>query len=106
AFAADSLGLKPMLKFTDGEVRDFAIARSRDEGLKKLGDLIYKEADPDYPITVFHGGEKELGESFKNRLQTILPDHKFELRQVGPVIGVYAGPGSIGYAFTTKENLK
>lgn len=103
ALAADVLGIKPVLFFADGLVRDFAVAKSFAEGLKRIEDLFLEECDPADPVTVFHAAAPEQAQHLKERLEKLLPQIQIRVEPVGPVIGIYTGSGCVGLAFTKKD---
>lgn len=105
AFTADALGLKPVLCFTDGLVRDFAVKRNFDEGMNAVLKQFCLEGDPEKEITVFHGAAPERAEVLKNKILEHAPHGKVRIEAVGPVIGIYSGAGCVGMAFTKKESL-
>ena len=105
AMAADALGVKPVLVFKDGLVRDHAIARNYDSGMKKVADIFLKEGDPNMPVTVFHGAAPEKAEILRDMILQQAPGTEVRVETVGPVIGIYAGSGCTGIAFTKRETL-
>lgn len=104
AFAADMLGIKPLLLFADGLVRDFAVAKSFSDGLDQVADRFFTEGDPSEPVTVFHAAAPGRAQELKARLESRMPEVKIRIEPVGPVIGIYTGSGCAGLAFTKKEN--
>ena len=105
AMAADVLGVKPVLVFKDGLVRDYAIARNYEIGMQKAVDAFLKEGNPDVPVTVFHGAAPEKAEILRNMILQQAPETEIRMETVGPVIGIYAGSGCAGIAFTKRATL-
>ena len=105
AMAADVLGVKPVLVFKDGLVRDHAIARNYEIGMRKVVDAFLKEGNPDMPVTVFHGAAPEKAGILRDMILQQAPETEIRMETVGPVIGIYAGSGCAGIAFTKRETL-
>ena len=105
AAAADMLGIKPVLQFADGLVSQCGTARNFDVGLDEVAERFEREGEPDLLVTVFHGGAPEQAESLRQKILSRVPEADIRVEPVGPVIGIYAGAGCAGAAFTKKENL-
>lgn len=105
AMAAEALGIKPVLVFRDGLVRDHALAMNYENGLKKVLDIYEKEADRSLPVTVFHGAAPDRAQLLREMIEAVAPDVQIRMEMVGPVIGIYAGSGCAGIAFTKKESV-
>ena len=105
AMAADALGVKPVLVFKDGLIRDYAIARNYETGMRKVVDAFLKEGSSDMPVTVFHGAAPEKAEILRDMILQQAPETEVRMEMVGPVIGIYAGCGCAGIAFMKRETL-
>lgn len=103
ALAADALGIKPILQFTDGLVRDVAIVR----GLPKAREAVYtrfaRTVDPSQECFVFHSGNLKEAEALRSRILAEFPGMTVTLAWVGAVIGIYTGEGCLGLAYQRKE---
>lgn len=97
------LGIKPLLVFSDGLVREWSIARNDESGSNKMAEQLYKEGNLDKPVTVFHAGVPERAEELRKKILMRMPEARVNIASVGPVIGIYTGIGCIGLAFTKKE---
>lgn len=105
ANTVNMLGLKPILKFSDGLVREFGVALNYSVGINKIVDQFLKKGDKTYPVTVFHADAPERAIELKKRILKNIPDVQIRIETVGPVIGIYTGCGCAGIAFTERENL-
>lgn len=105
SLTADALGIKPLLRFENGQCIDFSIAASIASGAAAIAKLFAKEADLTKPLTLFHAGAPEKAEILKKEILKLAPDVQISTAYVGPVIGIYAGSGAVGIAFT-KETGK
>lgn len=91
------LGVKPLLTVKEGEVSPQARVRSRRQGVEMIGELL-QERLPLRRVAAFHCGAPELLPVLEKRLRAALPDVEIVTGQVGPVVGVYTGPGGLGIA--------
>lgn len=98
--AADLLGIKPLLVFSDGLVKDIGIARSFQDGIDKVLDKLYEEGDFSLPITVFHAAAPERAENVAKQILEKHEEAQIRIEFVGPVIGIYTGTGCCGISFT------
>ena len=102
ALAADALGIKPILQFTDGLVRDVAVVR----GLPKAREAVYtrfvRTVDPAHECFVFHSGNEEEAEALRRRILSAFPGMTVTVTWVGAVIGIYTGEGCLGLAYQRK----
>lgn len=97
--AADLLGVKPILMFRDGLVRDIGIVRGYRNGLERVISLYETKAKFGGEVFVFHADRPELAQEVKERLFRIDPLARIQIGWVGSVIGVYTGAGALGIAF-------
>lgn len=97
ALIGSLLGVKPLLTVKEGEVSPQARVRSRRQGVEMIGELL-QERLPLRRVAAFHCGAPELLPVLEKRLRAALPDVEIVTGQVGPVVGVYTGPGGLGIA--------
>jgi DegV family protein with EDD domain len=97
AMLGSLLSVKPVLTVEGGEVAPVGRVRSRSQGL----DMIVERLRAKLPLrglAAFHCGAPDLLPELRSRLIALVPDMEVTVGQVGPVVGVYAGPGGIGIA--------
>lgn len=99
------LGLKPILEFSEGLVRESGIARNFTSGMNKIAEKYIKNGDREYPVTVFHADALDQALVLKNQILQQFSDAEIRIETVGPVIGIYTGCGCVGIAFTERDNL-
>ena len=97
ALIGSLLGVKPLLTVKEGEVGPQARVRSRRQGVEMIGELL-QERLPLRRVAAFHCGAPELLPVLEKRLRAALPGVEIVTGQVGPVVGVYTGPGGLGIA--------
>ena len=99
------LGIRPLLRFSDGLVREFGISRNFPAGMKKITEQFIRNGDYDKPVTVFHAAAPRRAQELKEQILESVPQAEIRIEPVGPVIGIYTGTGCAGISFTKKEAL-
>lgn len=97
--ATDILGVRPILLFKDGTVKDIGVLRNARESLKAVAERYRREAKRGGDVIVFHANHPRRAQTLCGMISEIDPHAKIRTEFVGPVIGLYAGPGTAGIAF-------
>jgi DegV family protein with EDD domain len=97
AFLGGVLNVKPIVNVQRGEVGPAARVRSKQQGVAKMVELVQGNG-PLEAISMMHGAAAGAAEEVRSRLTQVLPELDIPLGQLGPVVGTYAGPGSVGVA--------
>jgi DegV family protein with EDD domain len=97
AFLGGVLNVKPIVSVERGEVGPAARVRNRQQGVAKMVELV-RGNGPLEAISMMHGAAPEAAGEVRSRLTQLLPELDIPLGQLGPVVGTYAGPGSVGVA--------
>jgi DegV family protein with EDD domain len=99
AFAAGLLKLLPLLGIVDGEVAPLARVRTRTKALVQAQEMLLRQITargPEVKLALTHacaGGEAEdLGKKLSKDFLTM----GYFVAELGPVIGVHVGPGTVG----------
>lgn len=103
ALLGSLLQLKPILTVTDGKTDVITKVRSKKKALEKLVE-IFKDDVAKFGLgeaIVHHINCEQEANELK---QSVGKD--IEICPIGPVIGVHVGPGSLGIAYYTEEELK
>ncbi len=95
------LSIKPILHVEDGEVAPLERVRTRSRAIERLVQLA-TEGDVKRAF-VGSGGNRDEAEALLERLRPALPGAELLLGQVGPVVGVHAGPNVLGIAIERRE---
>ena len=103
AVAAETLGVKPLLTFRDGVVSDLSLNRTLKSGIKAIYKKYQTLADDNEEVFIFHANNERGAESLKAMIQEQFPHINPRIEWVGPVVGLYSGPGCVGMAFRKKE---
>lgn len=90
------LNIKPVLEVADGEVRPVERIRTWTKAVKRLERLALKDRDA-MRLHVGTSGSPHLAAQFVERLRPEMPHTDFTTGYIGPTVGVYAGPGALGF---------
>ncbi len=95
------LNIKPIVRVSEnGTYIPQGIARSQGRSLKSIVNSFQDLARGRKPLrlVVAHGAAHQAGIELKEALETAFNLKAFTFTQVGPVIGVHTGPGTVGAA--------
>ena len=109
SIANNTLKIKPLILFKEGEIFPSGIVRARKKSYDKLVEQTRKhfkdskENPDDYNFWVGYGYDKEEGEAFRDRLlediKTYSNMESLETFQIGATIAVHTGPHPLGVVF-------
>lgn len=101
------LDLKPILTVTkEGKVVSFDKVKGRKKVIRYLADLAEKNYDPEISAelaVVCHADNLEQAQALKEEMQKRMKFDEIWLLDIGPVIGVHAGPGALAMLMLGKE---
>lgn len=94
------LGIKPIVSMQNGLVKSVDKAKGHAAAVRRLiGYLKQERPDLTYGLVLAHADAPLLLEELKEKLAEMLPLKDAMEIQVGPAIGVYAGPGCVGLSY-------
>lgn len=102
---ANLMNIKPVLTVKEDGTLDVG---SKQNGLKKAYNYMMDEFKNKYKqidgaaVTIVDADNKAAADDIERRVLEFAPDATIWRQPVGPVVGVHAGPGTIGLIFTTK----
>ncbi len=104
AFLGTALNLKPILELRDGRVEAIERVRTMSKALDRLLDLFVERVGDRRPLHLagLHAAAPEEARLLLERArQRFSPDEVTEtvFSEISPVLGVHAGPGTVGLAF-------
>ena len=105
ALAADRLGVKPLLVFRDGTVSDLSLNRTMKSGIKSIFKKYQLLNAGNMETFIFHADNEKGANTLKEMLLESYPDLDVKIKWVGPVIGIYTGPGCVGMVFRKKDEV-
>ncbi len=99
-------GIKPILEVKEGEILEFAKARSMKKAYQTiLNELETRTSDEDdfYLLATHTEAEKEARKLLKvAEKQRPNSDQSFETISLGPVVGIHVGPGAVAIVWAPK----
>ena len=95
AFLGGLLNVKPLLQVADGEVSPLERVRSRQKALDRMVQIILETPDLKR-VVIGHAVTPTDARAMMERIRAARPDVEVDEAHLGPVIGVYTGPGAIG----------
>ena len=102
AFVGGILNVRPLLTLQDGEVAPQERVRTRARMLARLEEFALSFHDPEQ-ISVAQASCTEDGERLADRVRSAYPAAQVSCRWIGPVVGLYTGPGALGVAVVPRE---
>jgi DegV family protein with EDD domain len=96
------LSIKPLLHCEDGEIAPFERVRTRAKAVERLFEIATQDRTVKRLIVAAAGNEEEAM-AFTERLRPVMPHTEFILGQIGPVVGVHAGPGALGVCMVRRD---
>ena len=88
------LSIKPIIHVENGEIAPFKKVRTRAKALERMRKLAVEDRTIRRLMVAYSGDGREA-EAFAASLTRDLPHTDIRLAEVGPVVGVYTGPGAI-----------
>lgn len=101
--AADLLGVKPVLMFRDGLVKDVGIVRSFGQGISEVVKRYKEQAQMGGMVFIFHAANEHDAHVVKEQILKLDPAAQVSVQWVGAVIGIYTGDGCVGISFRERD---
>ena len=101
---ADVLDISPILKVESGLVVNKDKVRGKKKIIPKMVDILINEAseNTDNPIFVMCGGDLEKANLLKDKILEKTAFKNIYIEDIGPCIGIHAGPDTLGLIFEKK----
>lgn len=102
---ANILDINPILKIEDGLVVGKDKVRGKKKVFPKMMEIINQNAlqDKSQTITLLHGNAPEKAETVKKMIEEKTGFTNIITEEVGPTVGIHAGPGVIGIAYLANK---
>jgi DegV family protein with EDD domain len=94
-FVGSLLRVKPILTIQDGEAHPLERARSRSKGIARIKAIVAENAPLDN-IAVLYTTDRADAEDIARDVAEFDPAGSPVVAQLGPVVGNYVGPGTLG----------
>lgn len=104
AFVGDLLQMRPVLTLKAGEIDSLEITRTQKKGMEKVIHQMEEDAVT-YglkTIMISHIDAHEKAEKLKTRLASKV-DKEILISSIGPSVGYFIGPGTLGLVYETEE---
>lgn len=99
SLTADLLGIKPVLTFRGGTVKELGIARNFETAIHRIFRLYKYHAKKGGMVFVCHSNYEEVAQRLKEQILRFDPDAKVFVEWIGVAIGIYTGERTIGLIF-------
>lgn len=99
SLAADFLGIKPVLAFREGTVKELGIARSFDAALHRILKIYKVRAQKGGLVFVCHSNYEAVAQRMKEQVLRFDPDAEVLVEWIGVAIGIYTGERTVGLIF-------
>lgn len=103
AFVGEVLGLKPIMKICDGEIKTHEKVRGEKAVMPKLESLVVNEIIPQTPYCIIYGSDESERDELAQIMTKKLGYPPADFFQIGAVISCNAGPRVCGVCFKSKE---
>lgn len=99
------LQVKPILHFENKIIMPFEKVRTRKKAMKRIADLLKEDANKYAKLqaTIIHANNEQEAITWKNELETRMPNVQFIISYFGPVIGTHLGEGAMGLGWHSLE---
>ena len=104
ALIGNLLKIRPMLMLREGEVHPLGRERTRRKGIAKLVDTVEELAPISGLAVMYSTGPDEAQTLAQNVSKFMIEGREPIMLQIGPVIGTYAGPDTLGIALISAKS--
>ena len=101
-FVGSLLRIRPILTLTEGVAHPAGRARNRTKGIARLKEMV-AEAAPLDKLAVLYTTDKDDAEDIADAVTEYSKNVKPVVAQLGPVVGNYLGPGTLGLGLIRSE---
>ncbi len=100
-FIGSALNLKPILQLKDGRVEALERVRTKTKALDRLLELVENDVrgKSNIHLATLHANAEAEARALLERASSQLHPVETVLSQVSPVVGVHAGPGTVGLVY-------
>lgn len=100
AFLGSALDIKPILYIKDGRIEPLERQRTRKRSISRLVEIMEQKVEKKpLHVAIIHGNVPEEAKQLEQTVRSEFNCVEVLISDMGPVIGVHAGPGTLGLAF-------
>lgn len=104
AFLGTALDIKPILYIKNGRIEPLEKQRTRKRSISRLVELMEKNVgEKPVHVAILHGNIPEESRKLEQSIRSQFNCVELITSDMGPVIGVHAGPGTLGLVFYTPD---
>lgn len=104
AFLGTAMDIKPILYIKDGRIEPLERQRTRKRSISRLIELMEKNVgEKPVHVAILHGNVPEESRQLEQSIRSQFNCVELITSDMGPVIGVHAGPGTLGLVFYTPD---
>jgi len=104
AFLGTALDIKPILYIKNGRIEPLERQRTRKRSVSRLLALMEQSVGKQpVHVAILHGNASEEARQLEQSIQSQFNCVELISSDMGPVIGVHAGPGTLGLVFYTSD---
>lgn len=101
-FVGSLLRIRPILTIQEGIAHPVERARNRSKGIARVKKMV-AEAAPLDKLAILYTTDRSDAEEIASAVAEHAPDGKPVIAQLGPVVGNYVGPGTLGLGLIRAE---
>jgi DegV family protein with EDD domain len=102
AFLGSALSIKPILYIKNGRIEPLERQRTRKRSIARLLELMEaKVGSSEVHVAILHGNIPDEAHELEQQIRERFHCNELITSEMGPVIGVHAGPGTLGLVFYT-----
>ena len=103
AFVGEVMGLRPVMRIHDHEIKTFTKVRGDKAVIPKILDLTADEIIPQTPYCVVYGRDEAVRDELARALTKKLGYPPADFFQIGAAIAINAGPNVVGAIFKSQK---
>jgi len=107
AFLGSALDIKPILYISNGRIEPLEKQRTRKRAVSRLVELMEQKIGKQKAhIAILHGNVPDEAQQMEQIIRDRFNVDELMITDMGPVIGVHAGPGTLGLVFYPSDTDK
>jgi DegV family protein with EDD domain len=104
AFLGSALNIKPILYIKDGRIEPLERQRTRKRSINRLLEIMEENVgSAAVNVAILHGNIPDEAHELEQKIRGRFNCVELVTSEMGPVIGVHAGPGTLGLVFYTSD---